>query len=287
MSKVVKKIGRGVGKVVSGIGKVIKKVTSSKAFKTIAIAAAVYFTGGAALGAMGGASAASAAGTSVLSGAASGTMAGLGSAGAGISSAWGSLMGGSISGVGSSLAGGLTGAGSAGAGAVGGGFTSALSSGYGATSGLLNPAAATATQGATTFAANAPTQLGRAAIGATETGAGAIGSMPVGELMKLPMTELQAASGSLSAGQIAELGKAGIKLAPEVAKKGLLRSAMSNPLVQYGAMQTGGRMISGYANGRAQEEAVRDNAAEIDRKEREDRERYQTNMGTKLWDSKY
>jgi hypothetical protein len=115
MSKVVK----GFKKVVKGIGKVVKKIAKSKVFKAIAIAAAVYFTGGAALGAIKGA----AAGTGfmgTLSGAVTGAGAGLSSAMGGITGAWTSLTtSGGLSGAGSSLAGGW-GMGGTAAGAAGG-----------------------------------------------------------------------------------------------------------------------------------------------------------------------
>lgn len=125
MSKVVKSVGRAVSKVVSGVGKVISKIPKSKIGKAVLMASGVYFTGGAALGAIGGASAGAAAGTGfmgTLGGALSGAISG---AGAGIASAWGgltgaasALAGGSLSGFGSSLSGGLTGAYGAGAGTI-------------------------------------------------------------------------------------------------------------------------------------------------------------------------
>ncbi len=64
MSKVVKKVGKGLKKVVKKVGKVVKKIA-----KPLAIAAAIYFTGGAALGAMG--SSWGALGSSIASGASS------------------------------------------------------------------------------------------------------------------------------------------------------------------------------------------------------------------------
>jgi type IV secretory pathway TrbL component len=53
MSKLLKKISKGVKKVFKGITKVVKKIAKSKVFKAIVIAAAVYFTAGAAAGFLG------------------------------------------------------------------------------------------------------------------------------------------------------------------------------------------------------------------------------------------
>lgn len=139
MSKVVKGIGRAVGKVVDGV----KKVASSKLGKVLITAAAVYFGGAALMGGIGGATS----GAGFLSGAS----AGLSSAASGISGAWGALTGtGGLSGAASSIGSGFTGA--YGAGAATGG--SALASAGG--SALANTAANTAADAAFT--------------GATETG---------------------------------------------------------------------------------------------------------------------
>ena len=59
MSKALKKIGRGIKKRFKSAVKIVKKVASSKIFKAVAIAVAVYFTAGAAMGAMGTTAAAS------------------------------------------------------------------------------------------------------------------------------------------------------------------------------------------------------------------------------------
>ena len=63
MSGVFKKIVKGITKVFKKIVKVVKKIVKSKIFKVIVMAAAVYFTAGAALGAMGGAAAGTGMGT--------------------------------------------------------------------------------------------------------------------------------------------------------------------------------------------------------------------------------
>lgn len=147
MSKVVKGIGsaisgvtRAVGKVVQGAVNVVKKVVKSPIGKAISIAAAVYFTGGAVLGAMGGA----AAGTGVMgtiAGAVSGAGAGISSAWAGLTGAAGALAGGQgLAAAGSSLSGGLTGAYAAGSGSVLGAAGTGLTMGAGGATGLTAPA---------------------------------------------------------------------------------------------------------------------------------------------------
>lgn len=278
MSKVVRKVGRAISKVVDGAKKLVKKVAKSKIFKAVAIAAAIYFTGGAALGAMGGASAASTAGTSMLAGAAKGAVAGLGSAGAGISSAWGSLMGGNIAGIGSSLSGGMTGASAAGGSAVSGGFTSAMSTGFNATKGLLTPGGAPVATGplASGYSPNPNAAFNPGANAAsgvmpgTNAAAGnAISSMPVDKLLEMPMAELQKQAGSLSAGQLSALKQAGVEL---TAKPGLLKSMISSPLAIPMAMQIGGNAMAG----KAEQEYVEE-------REGEDRARYNRNIGTRLF----
>ena len=289
MSKVAKKIGRALGKVVDGAKKVVKKVTKSKLFKVVATAAAIYFTGGAVLGAMGGASAASAAGSSVLAGAAKGAVAGLGSAGAGISNAWSSLIGGNVAGVGTALKAGVTGANTAGASAISGGVTSALGTGYNATTGLLKPPIATGPTAGSftpmTGTASSPSpavfngssvtsSLPGAANTTAATGSvtgNALSSMPIDKLLEMPMSELQRQAGSLSAGQVSALKQAGIELS---AKPGLLRTMFSSPLALPMAMQIGGNAITGKAESELAQE--RDDF---------DRERYNRNMGTRLFTS--
>lgn len=279
MSKIAKRIGRNIKKVASGINNLQKKIRKSKAFKIIAMAAAVYFTGGAILGAAGGASAAGAAGTSMIAGAAKGALAGLGSAGAGITNAWAGLMGGNIAGAGSSLAGGITGAGAAGGSAITGGLTSAMGSGFNATKGLLNPGAAPVATGplASGYAPNpsAAFNPGANAASGVMPSAGKIsvtsanvGSMSVEQLMAQPVEALRAASGGMSAGQVSELTKAGIDL---TAKPGLLKSAFGSPLAVPMAMQIGGNAMAGKAE-----------AEQMEEKENEDRVRYNRNVGGRI-----
>lgn len=104
MSKVVKGVGRAIGKVVKGVAKVAKTIVKSKIGKVIIAAAAIYFGGAALLGAMGTAGGAGAAATA---GAAAGG--GLSGAAAGISSAWSGLTGAVTGGGLSSLSGVFTG----------------------------------------------------------------------------------------------------------------------------------------------------------------------------------
>jgi hypothetical protein len=280
MSKAVKSVGRSINKVVSGA---VKAVKNSKVLKAVAIAAAVYFTGGAVLGAMGGASAASAAGSSVIAGAAKGAVAGLGSAGAGISSAWSSLMGGSLSGAGSAIKGGMTGAQAAGGGAASGGFGSALKSGYTATKGLLNPNAAAASSGGFIEMGDGATTLNAPTGGAAATSSN-IASMSVEEMMKMPVESLRSMSSQMTAEQVSALKQAGIDLAP---KQGLLRSMASNPLALPVAMNVTGNAMAGYGAARQEESVYRRSVEDMERRSQEDRDRYGTNVGTRLWNSKY
>lgn len=284
MAKAARSIGRSLKKVVDGAKKLVKKVASSKVFKAVAIAAAVYFTGGAVLGAMGGASAASTAGTSMLAGAAKGAVAGLGSAGAGISSAWSSLLGGNIAGVGSSLAGGMTGASAAGGSAAAGGFTSAMGTGFNATKGLLNPGAAPVATGplasgyspspsaAFNPGANAASGVMPSAKAAGGTlNASNVASASMDQLLAQTPGQLQALKGSMTAGQQAELTRLGVDMA---AKPGLLKSMLTSPYAVPMAMQIGGNAMAGKAE-----------AEYADEKETDDRERYNRNIGTRLFQS--
>jgi hypothetical protein len=313
MSKAVKRAKRAVSKVVSGVGKVIKKVTSSKVFKAIAIAAAVYFTGGAALGAMGAASA----GTSITAGFASG----LGSAWGGIAGAGTALMSGSLSGIGSSLAGGITGAYGAGAASgAAGSLMAAFQSGVtGAAPSITSAAAGASSAVAPTAAvptasgAYGPMQAGYAGATPVASSAGAgtgIGGqvaqaaqvgVPGSGLLQKPgaapsampsgMTDYASQSladlkkidlNSLPVSEVLEIKKAVgddiYKVLTEAStqKPGLLRSFVSNPLVQYSALNTAGNMKQGYAAARGEEKAEEDLRA-----------RYKQNLGTPLWQSRH
>lgn len=125
MSKVVKKVGRAISKVVKGVTNVVKKVASSPIGKVVTAAAAVYFGGAALAGAVGGASAGSGV-LGTVAGAVKGAAAGISNAWAGVTGAAGALAGGQgLSAAGSSLSGGLTGAYSAGGSAVAGGVVGA------------------------------------------------------------------------------------------------------------------------------------------------------------------
>jgi len=124
MSKVVKKVGRAVGKVVKGVANVAKKVVKSPIGKALVAAAAIYFGGAALAGAMGAGSGAAGVAGAAAGGGLSGAAAGIGQAWSGLT---GALSGGglsSMSGVfsgGSAATGAATGAGSA--------FTGATSTG--------------------------------------------------------------------------------------------------------------------------------------------------------------
>lgn len=261
MSKVVKKAGRAVKKVVKGVGKVVKKVAKSPIFKAIAIAAAVYFTGGAVLGAIGGASGG-------LAGMASGAAAGLGNAAAGITGAWSAITSGAgLGAAGSSLAGGITGASAAGAGAAsaGGGLLTSLKAGFAGTAAGGGAAGSGVTVG--TGLANPSLVVDGVAQGtAVQAGSQGLAGMTVEQLQAIVANPSTPASTIAEANQLLAAAGHGAK------SGGLLR----NPLVQYGAMQMGGSMLQGHAQQKGQEKADED-----------ERKRYNRNVGTQLWESRY
>jgi hypothetical protein len=302
MSKAVKKIGRNIKKVASGINKLQKKIRKSKAFKVIAIAAAVYFTGGAVLGAIkGGAAAAGTAGStfgSIMSGAGQGALSGIGSAGAGISKAWGNLTQMQFKAAGNSLVGGISNAGSAGANAVtsGAGWGGSLKSGFAHTQGLLNPGAVTSpgfantasgiqrspipAQGGSGVPANADWSTGLPA--STGSGASKFADMSVSELYKN--------AGSLTGSEITAaksvFGEATVQKALESAvapaKKGLLSTLASNPLVPYAGMQLAGSMAQGHS----QQQMVEDERDYGQQAINDDRKRRDHNMA-RLYTSRH
>lgn len=121
MSRVVKRVGKTLTKLVTPfskqITKAVKTLWKNKIVRYVVIAAAAYFTAGAALGAIG------TIGTSTSL--ASGAMSGLGSAWGGLQAAGSALMSGNLAGAASSLGSGLSSA--AAAGAQGVGFSAAAS----------------------------------------------------------------------------------------------------------------------------------------------------------------
>jgi len=105
MSKVVKGVGRAIGKVVGGAVHLVKKVATSKLGKIAIGAAAMYFGVPAAMGLFGAGGAAAAGGLSGLAGAS----ANIGAAWSSLGAAGSSLMAGNLSGAGSSIASGIGG----------------------------------------------------------------------------------------------------------------------------------------------------------------------------------
>jgi hypothetical protein len=91
---------------------------------------------------------------------------------------------------------------------------------------------------------------------------------------------LQSLKGSMTAGQQAALKKMGIDLAT---KPGLLGTLASNPLVPYAAMQLTGSMAQGHA----QQQMVEDEREYGQQALNDDRERYNRNIGTRLYTSRY
>jgi len=228
MSKVVKGVGRAVGKVVEGV----KKVAKSKLGKAILIAAAVYF-GGAAL--MGGLNA-SAAGGSFLSG--MGT--GLSSAATGISNAFSAIAGGNLSGAGTALSQGFTGT-----------------------------AGTAAAQGASAAA------QGAAVANAAQLAPGVGSSIGSGSVLSGTAASPYALTASPTAasfvGQAAGSGAA--------ANTGIISKMMASQYAAPALISTGGQLIGGAMQGygaQKQYEEQKKLAAD-------ERARYNTNIGTRLW----
>lgn len=249
MSKVFKGVKRAFKKVVSGVTKVVKAAAKSPIFKTIAIAAAVYFTGGAALGAAGGLSSGA--------GALSGAMSGISSAWAGVTGAGSALMAGNLSGAASSLTGGLTGA-------------------FGKGAGVLANAATSLASGAP----NAPTSLdawqqqndakallANSGSAAQSAAPGVPGVAPWGGAMQQAGAPLMGMPGGPPSGgspQSPVNNQQQVKL--PAAGNGLLSSVA--PYAVYAA----GQGLAGMATQKAEQE-----------KAQKEYDRYNENMGTPLW----
>ena len=286
MSKVVKKIGKAIGKVVKGVvkgvKKVVKKIAKSKFFRVIATAALVYF-GGAAL--MGGFSTIGTS-TSFLQGMSTG----LSNAWAGVTGATSSALSGNFAQAGSQLAAGAKGA------AVNT-TTGAITNAAGTTIGTAKsfaPAVANTTNVAPTVAnasgvnVNAmnlnPGALNSAGAGslpgqtnfvgqAAQSGANVNSALSQAGMAKVPSTLGQAGTTlGQGAGFTPGVSNATLnQMAINSAQQTLANTAplagntapqaagfFSDPLVKYGAMMTGGGLISGYAQGKMAQDAARE-----------------------------
>lgn len=231
MSKVVKKVGRAVGKVFKGVKKLVssawKKVKSSKLLKTIAIAGAVFVTGGAALGAIGGATAgwgaSAAAGGGFLgnlgaavSGGLSGALSGAATAWTGLSQAAGQALGGDFGGAFNSMKG------------VYSGPQSAFSAGRGSIAGAMNSAG---TGEAATNVVGSPQSTGADPFAASQM-------------------EAVAAPGET-------VLRAGESTATNLASDGNMFSRMmGSPYTMPALINTGGQVAQGWAAGKSEEERL-------------------------------
>lgn len=249
MSKIVSGIGRAIGDVVEGVGKAVESIAKSPIFKVIGTAALVYFGGAALMGAVGGASAGAAAGSGflgTLGGAASGALSG---AGAGISSAWSGLLG-----AGSALtgSGGLSGA----AESLSSGFMGSNAAGAASVTPTIG-----LTQGASALTGSAGAVPGGGGIGAMEPANYALGGTTKSSLA------------------VPNLAPA----APSSAPVGFIDKMMANkyaaPALIQGGMQLAGGLIQGYG---AQQAADQANTRQ-DQLSAEARDRYNRNVGTRLW----
>ncbi len=247
MSKVVKGVGRAVGKVVEGV----KKVAKSKLGKAILIAAAVYF-GGAAL--MGGLNA-SAAGGSFISGMGSG----LSSAATGISNAFSAIASGNLSGAGTALSQGFTG-------------TAGTAAAQGASAAAQGAAAAGQGFGA---AGGTAAQMGVPVANAAQLAPGVGSSIGSGSVLSGTAASPYALTASPTAasfvGQAAGSGAA--------ANTGIISKMMASQYAAPALISTGGQLIGGAMQGygaQKQYEEQKKLAAD-------ERARYNTNIGTRLW----
>lgn len=245
MSKVVKGIGRAIGKVVKGVVKAVKGFAKSTVGKVLIAAATVYFGGAAIMGAVGGASA----GTGVMGtigGALKGATAGIANAWSGLTAAGSAALGGNFSAAGSSLGSGFTGSYGAGQSAVLGSGTGLSASAGGAT-GLTVPSSSAATTGGSQYS-------------------------------------LTAGSGG-GAGTGLTAGPSALTTPPSVGGSGIVSRAW-NSLGDYGKMAavSGTMNLAGGAiQGYGQQKAMEDQRNYELEQQAAARDRYNQNVGTRLW----
>lgn len=291
MSKVVKKIGKAIGKVVKGVvkgvKKVVKKIAKSKFFRVIATAALVYF-GGAAL--MGGFSTIGTS-TSFLQGMSTG----LSNAWAGVTGATSSALSGNFAQAGSQLAAGAKGAA---INTTTGTITNAAGTSIGtaksfapavanttnvaptvANASGVNVNAMNLNAGPLNTAGSLPGQtnfVGQAAQSGANVNAalGQAGMAPVPSTLGQAGTTLGQTGTTLGQGAGFTPGVSNATLNQmqiNAAQQTLANTAplagsqapqaagfFSDPLVKYGAMMTGGGLISGYAQGKMAQDAARE-----------------------------
>jgi hypothetical protein len=279
MSSVVSGVGnaiggvlKGVGSVVTsitkGLGNVVKSIGSSGLGKAILIAGAVYFGGAALAGGFG----SSAAGGSFFSG----MGAGVSSAASSLSTAWGSVLQGNFAEAGSTIGNSWGAAGQA------GGMT---------------------------------TEAGRAAlanpVSLSEAPAASTGSAPLTHQQQLDyLDSIKAEPGEVSAkmgtnqvwnGQpgtqlnydmTGSTGSTGIKLGSSAAdnlysgaKTSMFDKVISSPYTAPALISGGMQVAGGYMQGKAQEQQLADQREYEARMAKEQRDRYNANVGAPLWQS--
>lgn len=248
MSKAVKGVTRAIGKVVGGAKKILKKVFKNKFVRIIAIAVAAYFTAGAALGALGtiGTS------TSLISGAASG-----------ISSAASGLVGAGTA---------LAGAGTTGIGTALGNAGTALMNGLGAAAGGASSIAGFTGSAADTIGATV-SKAGSALFGSTPAQAATpTGVNWTGNTITADAMGTGAAPGEAAGSFVTQAAKQ--VAAPQT-------GFFSSPYVAPALINAGGRLVGGYFQGRAAQEA-QENQQALDE---EERRRRNTNWNMSLINS--
>lgn len=243
MSKAVKAVGRAVSKVVKGTVNAVKKFAKSKVGRVIITAAAIYFGGAALAGGFG----SSAAGGSFLSGMSSGVA----NAATSLKGAWTAATAGNFGAAGSSLSAGFQ------------GTTTALQA---ANAGAATTAAMGGAQGLAGAGTGGVTQ---SAVGSTMGGAGGL-SMPgaatggVGSQLAAINTGVGAGAGAGAAGATAGSGLA----------QGMIGAAK---------IQAGTALIGGAMQGAGQQKAMEDQRNYDAQMAQAARDRYNTNVGTRLW----
>jgi hypothetical protein len=257
MSKVVSAVGNAVSSVVkgvvnvvksvaSGVGSLVKSIASSPLGKAVLIAGAVYFGGAALAGGFG----SSAAGGSFLSG----MGAGVSSAASSLSSAWGSVLAGNVGEAAGTIGNAWGTAGTAAGQAAG--ATAAQAAGTGAMT--VSPTAAPVTAGAPT--AGVPTAAANGGVAAAPAG---WTQTPNG--LNVLTSEMGGAAGG--AAKTAAAGS----------------SIWSSPYTAPALISAGTQVVGGVIQGAGQQKAMEDQRAYEQRIAQEARDRYNANVGARLW----
>ena len=127
----------------------------------------------------------------------------------------------------------------------------------------------------------AGSQLAGGFMGSAPAGTGLVGSIPgvTAPSVASPYGFAGANIAGTGSGLTASLPQIAAPAAGAQAGGGILGSIMSSPYAAPALIQAGSGMLGAYANGKQQQEQYRRAREEKD----EDRQRYSSNMGTRLW----